>query len=419
MDKKTKGSWLIHHTNKLQRVESQRGYSCIYLAGKAGILLSAISADRQADLSRERVDALADAANINTVFELPRLLEVLKGRQLIDTTPNGVSILGVSTAATLQHVADIFDAQQPKAQEVASIVIAETASQSPISAREEVSRLSDVLKLSSIQANEVVDQAEQLGFVDAEYLGKEEKLLFNGNLFRTDSVTKIKKVLDSLSPSESRGLTDLNAELHKCACMELAEVKRKLGEPLFAKVMSVGYFDVNVVSNSDEETGFVTLPAAFTKYSSSTVDDAFDLAKAFVSSITYGITKSAHARGQIRLVEALVATLVRGESVGPVRAIAEDYKILELKGVVKVERGSKKGRSGPMMTLLKREVGELALQVIRQGDISEHSLDALPGAAVTRYRGPEENRTKVRQKQVKENPAATNDILRVLRTGGF
>ena len=64
------------------------------------------------------------------------------------------------------------------------------------------------------------------------------------------------------------------------------------------------------------------------------VDDAFDLAKAFVSSVTYGMTKSAYARGQIQMVDALLGALVRGESVGPVRAIAEDYKVLELKGVV-------------------------------------------------------------------------------------
>jgi hypothetical protein len=109
-------------------------------------------------------------------------------------------------------------------------------------------------------------------------------------------------------------------------------------------------------------------------------------------------------------------TLIRGEPVGPVSAIAEDYKILELKGVVQVARGSKKGRTGPMMTLLKKEVGELALQVILQGDASEHSLDALPSAAVTKYRGPEENQQRVRKKQVRESPNATNDILRVLRT---
>lgn len=148
------------------------------------------------------------------------------------------------------------------------------------------------------------------------------------------------------------------------------------------------------------------------------VDDAFDLAKAFVSSVTYGMTKSSYVRGQIQMVDALLSALVRGESVGPVAAIAEDYKLLELKGVVEVKQGTKKGRTGPMLRLLKKEVGELALQAIRQGDVSEHSLSSLPTAAVTTFSGPEHNREKIRRTQTMISPKATNDMLSILRKGG-
>ena len=173
-----------------------------------------------------------------------------------------------------------------------------------------------------------------------------------------------------------------------------------------------------MVCNSTEEVGFLTLPSAFSKFSNSMVDDAFDLAKAFVSSVTYGMTKSSYERGQIQMIDALLSALVRGERVGPVRAIAEDYKVLELKGVVEVQEGTKKGRTGPMLKLLKTEVGELALQVIRQGDVSEYSLSSLPSAAVTRFNGPEHNRERIRREQVKASPKATNDMLSVLRSGG-
>ena len=71
-----------------------------------------------------------------------------------------------------------------------------------------------------------------------------------------------------------------------------------------------------------------------------------------------------------------------------------------------------------MMSLLKKEVGELALQAIRHGDVSEHSLLSLPSAAVTRFCGPEHNREKLRRKQIQFSPKATNDMLAVLRTGG-
>ncbi|AMO54949.1 hypothetical protein [Endozoicomonas montiporae] len=195
--------------------------------------------------------------------------------------------------------------------------------------------------------------------------------------------------------------------------------KKILGESLFRKVSSIGFFDINVVSNSTEEVGYLTLPSAFSKFSSSSmVEDAFDLAKAFVASLTYGMTKSAYERGQISMIDRLLGALIDGREVGPVRAIGQDYKILELKGVVSVRMGSKNGRSGPMMKLLKKEICELALQAIRQGDVSEQSLPSLPGATITKYQGPEVNRENARRQQIQRSPNETNDMINSLRTGG-
>ena len=418
MDKKTKGSWLIHHTNKLQGITNQAGYDKTFLAGKAGILLSAISSNNHATLNNDRLNVLAQAANINTTFELPKLIEVLKQQQLIDTANGGVAVLGVTTAKTLQHTADIFDALMPGASEVASIALAEKASIEPVLSGHVSTELADFYKLATPDIQRLMSDAEQIGFVDAEDLGAGQRLLFNGNLFRRETTRKIKAVLDSLSSAEQTKLNELTDTLKKRACVSTDYATQLLGEPLFKKVAAIRLFDISVVSNSTEDAGFLTLPSAFSKYSNSMVDDAFDLAKAFVSSVTYGMTKSSYARGQIQMVDALLSALVRGESVGPVNAIAQDYKVLELKGVVEVKHGTKKGRSGPMLKLLKTEVGELALQAIRQGDVSEHSLNSLPTAAVTIFNGPEHNREKVRRAQIKASPKATNDMLSILRTGG-
>lgn len=418
LDKKTKGSWLIHHTNKLQGVTNQSGFEKTFLAGKAGILLSAISANQGITINSEKLEVLAKAANINATFELPKLIEVLHNQQLIDTSAKGIAVLGVTSAKTLEHTSDIFDALCPSAQENASIGIAERASISPILATDISEELSDTYKLSFSEVNQLFSDSESIGFVDIEKIRDTDKLLFNGNLFRRDTAQKIMTVLDSLKPEEQVKLNELTETLKKIACISVEHAVRLLGLNLFQKVTAIGLFDISVVSNSTEDVGFLTLPSAFSKYSDSMVDDAFDLAKAFVSSITYGMTKSSYARGQIHLVDALLSALVRGESVGPVRAIAEDYKVLELKGVVQVSQGTKNGRSGPMLSLLKKEVGELALQAIRQGDVSEHSLSALPTAAVTKFSGPEQNREKTRRKQTSINPKATNDMLSILRTGG-
>ena len=418
MDKKTKGSWLIHHTNKLQGVTNQSGSEKTYLAGKAGILLSAISANKDTTVNNDRLAVLAKAANINATFELPKLIEVLQQQKLIDKSSGGVAVLGVTTATALQHTSDLFDSLTPGANEVASIALAERASVAPILANDVANDLADTYRLASADLGQLFSEAEQIGFVDAEKLGGNQTLLFNGNLFRRDTTQKIKAVLDSLSAAEQAKLNELTETLRKRACVSTDHAKQFLGEALFQKVTAIGLFDISVVSNSTEDVGFLTLPSAFSKYSNSMIDDAFDLAKAFVSSVTYGMTKSYYERGQIQMVDALLGALVRGESVGPVRAIAEDYKVLELKGVVEVKQGTKKGRTGPMLRLLKTEVGELALQAIRQGDVSEHSLNALPTAAVTTFNGPEHNREKVRRTQTKMSPKATNDMLSILRTGG-
>ena len=418
MDKKTKGSWLIHHTNKLQGVTNQTGYEKTFLAGKAGILLSAISSNNQVTVNNDRLTVLAKAANINTTFELPKLIEVLQQQRLIDTASGGIAVLGVTTAKTLQHTSDIFDALAPGSTEVASIALAELASIEPVLASQVAVKLADFYKLGKAEISQLMLEAEQVGFVDAEKLSAAESLLFNGNLFRRETTKKIKAVLDSLTSVEQAKLNELTETLKKQACVDTDFANKVLGEQLFKKVTAIGLFDISVVSNSTEDVGFLTLPSAFSKYSNSMVDDAFDLAKAFVSSVTYGMTKSSYARGQIQMVDALLSALVRGESVGPVNAIAQDYKVLELKGVVEVKTGTKKNRTGPMLRLLKTEVGELALQAIRQGDVSEHSLSSLPSAAITTFSGPEHNREKMRRAQTKISPKATNDMLSILRTGG-
>lgn len=418
MDKKTKGSWLIHHTNKLQAVTNQLGYEKTFLAGKAGILLSAISANKEIVIGTQRLETLAQAANINTTFELPKLIEVLRTKDLIDSTPTGIAVLGVTTSSALQHTAEIFDSLSPAKKEAAALDLAERASIEPVSETELAEELGDTHHLAKADIEQTIYDAEEIGFVDVEQLGGKEKLLFNGNLFRRESTKKIKAVLDSLSSAEQIKLNALTESLRKNACIPVDLAKAQLGDALFMKVAAIGLFDISIVSNSTEEVGFLTLPSAFSKYSNSMVDDAFDLAKAFVSSVTYGMTKSSYARGQIQMVDALLSALVRGERVGPVQAIAEDYKVLELKGVVEVSTGTKKGRTGPMLKLLKKEVGELALQAIRQGDVSEHSLTSLPTAAVTRFNGPEHNRERIRRTQTKASPRATNDMLSVLRTGG-
>jgi hypothetical protein len=83
MDAKTQGAWLVHHTQKLQQVTGIHEFDSIYAAGKAAMLLSAIAGTDQTSLPQKKVELLAKAANVNSVFELPKLLELLEARSFL------------------------------------------------------------------------------------------------------------------------------------------------------------------------------------------------------------------------------------------------------------------------------------------------------------------------------------------------
>ncbi len=75
MKKKTQGAWLIHHCNKLQKVQDLAGqYEQINFAGKCGTLLSSFAASEEMIISSERANALATAAGISKRLELPTII---------------------------------------------------------------------------------------------------------------------------------------------------------------------------------------------------------------------------------------------------------------------------------------------------------------------------------------------------------
>jgi len=423
IDNSTTGAWLIHHANKLQEVKDSSAFENIHTAGKAGMLLSALSTSDELTIDNKKVRIFAKEANISAI-EQKGLLSILKENGLIDIGDSAIAILGLTTASTLEHTYKIFENQEPSKTELASILLAEKTSIAPCERKDILAQISDDYKLDDTVMNDFKNNVEEIGLIDVEHVDKEHSLYFNGNLFKREDTKKITNVISTLNPEEQTKLIEFNMELDNKSCISTDEAKNKLGEALFLKLSSIGMYDINVVSNEQGDVGFLTKPASFSKYSKSNVDDAFDLAKAFVSSLTYGMTRSSSSRGQIEMIERLLRALIRGDEVGPVNAIGQDYKILELKHVVEIKHGQKRSyngnmRSGWMMKLLKKDVGELALQAIVQGDISEKSLDALNGASVNKYTSPEVNRKNIRKKNIARSPKATNDMLMSLRTGSF
>lgn len=412
----TLGAWVVHHGRKLQ--SDQRGpaeFSAIDGAAKGSLLLAGMASSEKADLSAKEVAALAQAASLNPKTELGGYLDMLKRRQLIDVTSAGaVSIFGLSSRKVLQESAALFESLGPTTEERAAIDLAEEASATPRLQTRERKRLSEQFSMPLTDVDELLRRSAEIGFVDFERDGT-DRLLFNGNLFRRNSVTKAKHVLDSLTTAEREHITQVSSLLATDGCVERDRVKKLLTDSLFDKLMAAGFYDVNLVSNDQGEHAFVTAPSAFHKFVDPMVDDAFDLAKALVAALTYGIAKSDAGRGRILLPSVLLNKLVHGGEVGPATAIGQDYKVLELRRVIKLRSA---GRGMYFMKLLKRDIGEIAQQVLTHGGASDQVLGTIPSAAMTGYAGPEESRSTFRRKQNQPSRKHTGDILQTLREQG-
>lgn len=413
MDAKTKGAWLVHHTHKLEKVTHQGDYFNILTAGKMGVLLSALAETNAIRISKDRVAALASANGINPL-ERDAVLMRLRDQHLIDVQHEEVQVIGVTSASILQHTATAFDGLGPSGLELASLALAETASERPVTQHDARAKLADEHKLASTAMDDLFRSAETIGFVDAETV-ENNKIYFNGNLFRREVVQKTARIFDSLAPDEAQRLRRLETELRATGCLELSVATARLGKPLFSKIQSIGFLDVHGVENERGKSLFVTLPAAFGKFFH---DDALDLAKSLVACLAYGMTQSSSDRGRITMLPVLLRRLIDGHEVGPATAIGRDYHALEYRGVVSIR--TVPGSTRCFMRLMKKDVGELALQVLTGGDASPEALPNLPSAAVNRYVRPESERAAQRstlRQRAENDPTKTGakKLLRALR----
>lgn len=410
MKKRTAGAWIISHANKLDEIQDHQ-FEEIDMAGKTGKLLSGLVASHEeSKLSKQKVAAIAKFAGINKA-ELPTLLSLLKEEQLIDQSSNGeVVALGVTTSVVLDHTYNIFNHLNPSKSEKAAILLAESVSAEPLPEKLVKEKLSDHYSMSKKEVDEVFLQSEEIGFIDTE-LVESEKVAFNGNLFKNDTVKKAKKVLDSLNAVERKGLQDVTDEILKNGVIPFDKAKRICGEKLLEKVQSIGLYEFSEVSNEKESKLFITKPEAFSKFGNPFEEDALDLAKSFIASLSYGINYSTSKRGRIDLLNLLLKALINGRTIGPAPAIGQDYKYLEAKRVVQI---IPEGRSF-YMRLLKKEVGELALQVMQQGDTTDSAL-LTTSSNISSYVGPETLRGKTRRKrQIKKSDAEIANLLRTIR----
>ncbi len=415
-NKEITGAWVIHHGRKLVLdANGSAEFPAIDEAAKAATLLTKLGQSNQTTISKTEVQAIAVASGLNPRFELDGLLQVLEKKRLVERSSTEISVLGVTTRGSLAHAADLYNEAGPTSFEQASISLAEIASATPVRRSEVTEKIGDEHRLVKAEVGDFLDRAEEIGFVDKEGDG-EDRLLFNGNLFRRDSVAKCEKVLTSLTEADQRAVAEVAEQLSRSGCLTVLHVENILSKALLEKLVAAGLYDLNQVTNEQGSHVYVTAPSAFHKFVDPMVDDCFDMAKSLVAALTYGMNSRASTQGRITMLPALLGKLVDGGEIGPATAIGQDYRVLEVNRVVKL-RPDANYPNRFYMKLLKREIGQLALHVLTQGNAYAQSLVDLPGAPMSGYVGPEESRTSVRKKQTQMSKRTTRDVLEAVRGG--
>ena len=425
MDKSTKGAWLLAQSKCLDAVTGAGAARLenISYAGRIGRLYN---------LLRRNVDGnpapTLDATTVTRICQLNNIdrpsrergLTVLAEERRIDVAKNGaISVLGATSKAVLELTADVFATASPTSDEEAVLDLSEQVAGTPVVREDAIQLVGDLHQISNPDASSLIDLCKTSALIDEE-TDHDRAILFNSNTFRDGQYArKAYLILQGLTAAERLNLSEVDEKIKQNGALYDKDVQKILGPVLYDRLVSVGLFDRMEVSNPNESVGYVTSPNDFQKYGRPFEDDPIDDAKALLASLTYGRTRSHMHRGRILLPDDLVRALIAGREVGGewgVSAIGEDYRELERRQVVKVTPRPQNS-SRYTFHLLKKDVGELALTIIRGETPAQEAL-LLDGAAATDFKGPHTVRTEVRRRNNVNDRRFVAKAFERLRTGG-
>lgn len=421
LDSKTKGAWLLAQSKSLDAVSGAGRLENIQYAGRTGRLYNLLRRNVQGEATPTIGEAdVVKICQLNGIDRSAREagLRKLQAEGRIDQSASGaISVLGATATAVLETTAAIFDGCNPSNEECAVLYLSEKVADRPAVRKEIEEDVSDSFKIPRHQASELIDVCKSTAILDE----SEEKglsILFNNNTFRdAQYAKKAYFLMQSLSVAEQESLKEFQSLLTAKGAVFDQDARKILGTELYNRLVGVGLFDRLEVSNSTEAVGYLTSPDSFQKFGRPFEDDPIDDAKALLASLTYGMTRSSARRGNITMPDALLRKLICGYEVGGengVSAIGEDYRELEKRQVVKVIP-KRTGRFS--MQLLKKDVGELALTIIRGNAAAPEAL-LMDGSAARTFKGPAENRKKIRDKHTLNDSRFITDALDRLRSGG-
>lgn len=425
MNNETIGAWLLSQSRHLDNITGAARLENILYAGRIGRLYNLLRRGSHHENSLTiDADTIKNICALNNIDRSAREngIKLLTSMELIDESANGsIAILGATSKSVLEATAKIFKESKPSPDEEGSIFLSELISRTPTLRKDAEQQISDTFKITTTQSSSLIDICKASTIID-EANDSDRSILFNGNTFRNNQyASKTYRLLEALSSEEKSRIEEAKAKLQDKGAIVDSDLRKILGDNLYTRVMGIGLFDRLEVSNNTESIGYIVFPYTFQKYGRPFEEDPVDDAKALLASLTYGMTRSAPERGRIAFPDALLRKLIAGEEVGGpngISAIGEDYRELEKRQVVQVIQ-AKASRNRFRMKLLKPDVGELALAIVRgSSDVAKETV--LMDTSIARsFTGPESNRRAIRLKHTFDDNKFVASTLDSIRSGGM
>ncbi|MBA7654432.1 hypothetical protein ES703_62311 [subsurface metagenome] len=183
-------------------------------------------------------------------------------------------------------------------------------------------------------------------------------------------------------------------------------------------LQGVGLLEELEVISSYGNASFATLPdlRPLDSGSSSLISDIYHKAKLLLSCLRYGQMKSVPGRGKIIDPLWIINALLDGRWIGPCTAIGQDYRVLELQGVVETRQHS---GSTYYMRLRQQEVGKLAHDILAYGTMLPDPDVCDPkfvGFQPDQFVIPETKRRALQSKMPKPVEELVTKMLETIRT---
>lgn len=430
MDNITKGTWIINSVKHLVDAKTNtlelNSLEATEQAGKAGILLARLASDNQEIVSRDKLSIFARQSGL-TSGEIPTYANYLKGQGKVDFSKDNLGrikeleVYCFSMEDAIETTTNIFESLQPKETEEASIIGLQSTFELPRTKDEFINEIT-CKGIEENTANEVMQLQQTLSLVKTN-VADDKPILFNEYAFSGDSV-KIKKALTSLSTQDSdmvkhilETVTNSQGYLYD-TFLENKEIDRNI----LTMMEGIGLLDGIEVKSQYGNATFLTTPQlrgqGVGQFKISA--DVFHKAKLLLSCLRYGQIKSISSRGRISTKSKMlniINKLISGAWMGPCTAIGQDYKLLEIDGVIQT-RSRERGMYD--MKLRQTDVGRLVKEMITFNKLvtEDTGIGDIFDNQPTSYIIPEQRKKTIEAKTTKPIEEYREKLLVSLRTGG-